>query len=134
MRQKEGKIEFEDFLHEGYIVFVYTIKDRSRDRPRPIYIYRSLSSCLQKVLILLSSFRNITCVIIPPDGQTLPMTRRQSLSPDGTLTVKGVDRTIDQGWYRCIASSKQGVSDRGIQLNVVGKYNYSLSILLLHIP
>jgi len=60
--------------------------------------------------------------VMSPDGQTLPMTMRQLLSPDGTLTVKGVDRIIDAGKYSCIATNKQGHSDRKeTQLHVVGK-------------
>ncbi|OXA64371.1 Down syndrome cell adhesion molecule-like protein Dscam2 [Folsomia candida] len=54
------------------------------------------------------------------DGQTLPLTRRQLVSPDGTLIVKDVDRSSDAGFYVCSATNNKGNSDRkGFQLNVV---------------
>ncbi|XP_035702855.1 Down syndrome cell adhesion molecule-like protein Dscam2 isoform X2 [Folsomia candida] len=62
----------------------------------------------------------ISSITFEKDGQTLPLTRRQLVSPDGTLIVKDVDRSSDAGFYVCSATNNKGNSDRkGFQLNVV---------------
>lgn len=64
----------------------------------------------------------ITGITWHKDEQLLPYTIRQSVSQNGTLTIKDVDRSVDSGWYSCSASNKQGTSNRrGVHINVVGK-------------
>ncbi|XP_015186972.1 PREDICTED: Down syndrome cell adhesion molecule-like protein Dscam2 isoform X7 [Polistes dominula] len=45
------------------------------------------------------------------DGQILPTSRRQEVSPNGTLVLLKVDSAIDRGAYTCTAKNKQGRSD-----------------------
>ncbi|XP_014609542.1 PREDICTED: Down syndrome cell adhesion molecule-like protein Dscam2 isoform X8 [Polistes canadensis] len=45
------------------------------------------------------------------DGQILPTSRRQEVSPNGTLVLHHVDSATDRGAYTCTAKNKQGRSD-----------------------
>nr|XP_050864341.1 cell adhesion molecule Dscam2-like isoform X5 [Vespula vulgaris] len=45
------------------------------------------------------------------DGQILPTSRRQEVSPNGTLILHRVDSATDRGAYTCTAKNKQGRSD-----------------------
>ncbi|XP_047364964.1 Down syndrome cell adhesion molecule-like protein Dscam2 isoform X2 [Vespa velutina] len=45
------------------------------------------------------------------DGQILPTSRRQEVSPNGTLVLHRVDSSTDRGAYTCTAKNKQGRSD-----------------------
>lgn len=40
----------------------------------------------------------------------LPQNRRQTSHPNGTLTIQKIDRSNDQGWYRCSAINSRGES------------------------
>ncbi|KAK8403945.1 hypothetical protein O3P69_000181 [Scylla paramamosain] len=44
------------------------------------------------------------------DGRILPMTARQSVHENGTLTIRDVQKAADGGSYTCTASDKQGRS------------------------
>ena len=64
------------------------------------------------------------------DGRELPVSRRQSVSTDGTLRIKDVDRTRDSGTYACSATNKQGEShERSLNIRVVGK-----SFIYIYLP
>ncbi|KAF7384723.1 hypothetical protein HZH68_014335 [Vespula germanica] len=45
------------------------------------------------------------------NGQILPTSRRQEVSPNGTLILHRVDSATDRGAYTCTAKNKQGRSD-----------------------
>ncbi|ODN00362.1 Down syndrome cell adhesion molecule-like protein Dscam2 [Orchesella cincta] len=62
----------------------------------------------------------ISSITWEKDEQLLPSTIRQTVSQNGTLTIRDVDRGVDSGWYTCTASNKQGSSNRrGVHINVV---------------
>ncbi|GIY01318.1 down syndrome cell adhesion molecule-like protein Dscam2 [Caerostris darwini] len=51
----------------------------------------------------------------------LPQNRRQQVFPNGTLIINNVDRTTDEGSYRCIAENKEGESAfRDVGVKVLG--------------
>ncbi|XP_042865020.1 Down syndrome cell adhesion molecule-like protein Dscam2 [Penaeus japonicus] len=53
-------------------------------------------------------------------GRTLPINRRQRVSPEGELVINHVSRNADQGDYTCTASNKQGhTSSQSLPLRVV---------------
>nr|XP_053639082.1 cell adhesion molecule Dscam2-like [Cherax quadricarinatus] len=53
-------------------------------------------------------------------GRTLPINRRQRVSPEGELSITQVSRVADEGSYTCTASNKQGhTSSQDLQLRVV---------------
>lgn len=63
----------------------------------------------------------ITSITWEKDEQLLPSTIRQTVSQNGTLTIRDIDRAVDSGWYTCTATNKQGSSNkRGVHINVVG--------------
>lgn len=71
----------------------------------------------------------ISAITWEKDEQQLPSTIRQTVSPNGTLTIRDVDRIVDSGWYTCTASNKQGSSNRrGVHINVVGKYHFPFKL------
>ncbi|KAF4527934.1 hypothetical protein B566_EDAN012827, partial [Ephemera danica] len=47
------------------------------------------------------------------DGRLLPINRRQTLHPNGTLEISNVQQRADRGSYTCEAKNRQGHSDRG---------------------
>ncbi|KAG8187488.1 hypothetical protein JTE90_027213 [Oedothorax gibbosus] len=47
------------------------------------------------------------------DGVRLPDNHRQSVYPNGTLVVRQVERTVDEGQYACTLRNKEGESARG---------------------
>ncbi|XP_069693342.1 cell adhesion molecule Dscam2-like [Periplaneta americana] len=47
------------------------------------------------------------------DGRVLPVNHRQTVHPNGTLTVENVQQKADQGTYTCQARNRQGLSDKG---------------------
>jgi hypothetical protein len=60
----------------------------------------------------------------------LPVNHRQTVHPNGTLTVENVQQKADQGTYTCQARNRQGLSDKGsVDISVMGKFheieNYS---------
>ena len=56
------------------------------------------------------------------DGRVLPVNRRQTVHPNGTLTVENVQQKADQGTYTCEARNRQGLSDKGsVDISVMGK-------------
>ncbi|XP_015126574.1 Down syndrome cell adhesion molecule-like protein Dscam2 isoform X1 [Diachasma alloeum] len=53
------------------------------------------------------------------DGQVLPTSRRQEVSPNGTLILHNVDSSTDRGSYTCTARNKQGHYDsQTVQIEV----------------
>ncbi|KAJ9583676.1 hypothetical protein L9F63_021980, partial [Diploptera punctata] len=46
-------------------------------------------------------------------GRVLPVNHRQTVHPNGTLTVENVQQRADQGTYTCQAQNRQGLSDKG---------------------
>ncbi|GFY40217.1 down syndrome cell adhesion molecule homolog [Trichonephila inaurata madagascariensis] len=56
----------------------------------------------------------------------LPQNRRQQVFPNGTLIINNVDRSSDEGSYRCIAENKEGESafrDIGVKVLVAPVIN-----------
>ncbi|XP_076619182.1 cell adhesion molecule Dscam2 isoform X3 [Colletes latitarsis] len=53
----------------------------------------------------------IASIIWEKDGKVLPTSRRQEVSPNGTLVLHRVDSSTDHGAYTCTAKNKQGRSD-----------------------
>ncbi|XP_076177155.1 cell adhesion molecule Dscam2 isoform X1 [Ptiloglossa arizonensis] len=53
----------------------------------------------------------ITSITWEKDGKVLPTSRRQEVSPNGTLVLHRVDSSTDHGAYTCTAKNKQGRSD-----------------------
>ncbi|XP_068082078.1 cell adhesion molecule Dscam1 [Anabrus simplex] len=54
------------------------------------------------------------------DGRVLPGNHRQTVSPNGTLTIENVQQKTDHGTYTCQARNRQGHSDRGsVEINVM---------------
>ncbi|XP_021928600.1 Down syndrome cell adhesion molecule-like protein Dscam2 isoform X2 [Zootermopsis nevadensis] len=47
------------------------------------------------------------------DGRMLPVNHRQTVHPNGTLTVENLQKRADQGTYTCQARNRQGLSDKG---------------------
>ncbi|XP_035221790.1 Down syndrome cell adhesion molecule-like protein Dscam2 [Stegodyphus dumicola] len=47
------------------------------------------------------------------DGVRLPDNHRQTVYPNGTLLVRQVERTVDEGRYTCTLRNKEGESARG---------------------
>ncbi|KAH6936506.1 hypothetical protein HPB50_018450 [Hyalomma asiaticum] len=47
------------------------------------------------------------------DGRSLPQNHRQHSFPNGTLVVAEVQRSVDSGWYACVARDPQGNTARG---------------------
>ncbi|XP_035704480.1 Down syndrome cell adhesion molecule-like protein Dscam2 isoform X15 [Folsomia candida] len=55
----------------------------------------------------------IDAVIWEKDNRVLPINRRQSVFPNGTLVIDNVQRNMDQGTYTCVARNAQGYTSRG---------------------
>ncbi|XP_076062140.1 Down syndrome cell adhesion molecule 1 isoform X8 [Oratosquilla oratoria] len=55
----------------------------------------------------------IDSIVWEKNGRLLPINRRQSTFPNGTLVVEGVQRSTDQGRYTCVARNTQGYTARG---------------------
>lgn len=52
----------------------------------------------------------------------LPVNHRQTVHPNGTLTIENVQQKADQGTYTCQARNRQGLSDKGsVDISVMGK-------------
>jgi hypothetical protein len=68
----------------------------------------------------------------------LPVNHRQTVHPNGTLTVENVQQKADQGTYTCQARNRQGLSDKGsVDISVMGKlhetnnpFNFKLAFFL----
>lgn len=57
------------------------------------------------------------------DGHLLPTSRRQEVTPNGTLILDRVDSNTDRGAYTCTAKNKQGRSDsKTVRIDVKGKH------------
>jgi hypothetical protein len=77
----------------------------------------------------------IDAVIWEKDSRVLPINRRQSVFPNGTMVIENVQRNMDQGTYTCVARNAQGYTSRGnLEVQVMGKkrmiYLFLFSILL----
>ncbi|RWS30283.1 cell adhesion molecule-like protein, partial [Leptotrombidium deliense] len=64
----------------------------------------------------------ITSIFWEKDGKRLPINHKQSInSNNGTLTIKEVSKEIDEGFYSCIASNKEGQqASNGLFLTIKG--------------
>ncbi len=52
----------------------------------------------------------------------LPINRRQTVYPNGTLVVHNVFRQEDEGEYKCLVEDKDGRSaERRVSVRVLGK-------------
>ncbi|KAG0430773.1 hypothetical protein HPB47_022388, partial [Ixodes persulcatus] len=47
------------------------------------------------------------------DGRSLPQNHRQRTFPNGTLVISDVQRSVDSGWYSCVAQDPEGNSAKG---------------------
>ena len=66
-------------------------------------------------------------------GRTLPVNRRQTIFPNGTLTIENVQRSLDEGTYTCVAKNKQGNSATGkLEVQVMGKSSLTFSAAHIH--
>ncbi|XP_063221339.1 cell adhesion molecule Dscam2 isoform X2 [Bacillus rossius redtenbacheri] len=55
----------------------------------------------------------IESIVWERDGRVLPINRKQSVFPNGTLIIENVERLSDQATYTCVARNAQGYSARG---------------------
>lgn len=56
-----------------------------------------------------------------PDGQTLPLNRRQKVFPNGTLVVEQTQRGEDAGMYSCKATNRQRhAARREVDVQILG--------------
>ncbi|PNF21232.1 hypothetical protein B7P43_G04189 [Cryptotermes secundus] len=55
----------------------------------------------------------IHAIMWEKDGRVLPVNHRQTVHPNGTLTIENVQQKADQGTYTCQARNRQGLSDKG---------------------
>ncbi|KAM7292179.1 Down syndrome cell adhesion molecule homolog, partial [Ixodes scapularis] len=54
------------------------------------------------------------------DGRSLPQNHRQRTFPNGTLVISDVQRSVDSGWYSCVAQDPDGNSaKRQVALDVM---------------
>lgn len=57
-----------------------------------------------------------------PDGQTLPINRRQKAYNNGTLVIEQLQRAEDAGTYTCMAQNKlKQTSRRNVEIQVLSK-------------
>jgi hypothetical protein len=56
------------------------------------------------------------------DGKLLPLTRLQSVSADGVLTIRNVQKSDGSGNYICTAKYKEYSSSQTVKINVVGEW------------
>ncbi|KAH8025014.1 hypothetical protein HPB51_002428 [Rhipicephalus microplus] len=52
-------------------------------------------------------------IVWQKDGRSLPQNHRQHSFPNGSLVVAEVQRSVDSGWYACVAKDSQGNTARG---------------------
>lgn len=58
-----------------------------------------------------------------PDGQTLPINRRQKAYNNGTLVIEQLQRMEDAGTYTCEAQNKlKQTSRRNVEIQVLSKF------------
>ncbi|GFW88084.1 hypothetical protein TNCV_217561 [Trichonephila clavipes] len=76
--------------------------------------------------------RKFIPILILTDGVRLPDNHRQTVYPNGTLFVRQVERTIDEGRYTCTIRNKEGESARG-SLYITVRGNKIPEIPILHI-
>jgi hypothetical protein len=70
----------------------------------------------------------IDAVIWEKDNRVLPINRRQSVFPNGTLIIENVQRQSDAGTYTCVARNAQGYTSRGnLEVQVMGKITFLIS-------
>ncbi|XP_049268474.1 LOW QUALITY PROTEIN: Down syndrome cell adhesion molecule-like protein Dscam2 [Rhipicephalus sanguineus] len=55
----------------------------------------------------------IKSIVWQKDGRSLPQNHRQHSFPNGSLVVAEVQRSVDSGWYACVAKDPQGNTARG---------------------
>ncbi|XP_070391735.1 cell adhesion molecule Dscam1-like isoform X3 [Dermacentor albipictus] len=55
----------------------------------------------------------IQSIVWQKDGRSLPQNHRQHSFPNGSLVVSEVQRSVDSGWYACVARDPQGNTARG---------------------
>ncbi|XP_072143985.1 cell adhesion molecule Dscam1-like [Dermacentor andersoni] len=55
----------------------------------------------------------IQSIVWQKDGRSLPQNHRQHSFPNGSLIVAEVQRSVDSGWYACVARDAQGNTARG---------------------
>ncbi|XP_063871341.1 cell adhesion molecule Dscam1-like [Scylla paramamosain] len=55
----------------------------------------------------------IDSIVWEKNGRMLPINRRQHPHDNGTLLIKAVERSSDQGRYTCVARNSQGYTARG---------------------
>lgn len=66
-----------------------------------------------------------------PDGQTLPINRRQKAYNNGTLVIEQLQRTEDAGTYTCMAQNKlKQTSRRNVEIQVLSKFLKSFFLCL----
>ena len=74
------------------------------------------------IACLLYIFKALIHLSLCADGRVLPVNHRQTVHPNGTLTVENVQQKADQGTYTCQARNRQGLSDKGsVDITVMGK-------------
>ena len=60
----------------------------------------------------------------------MPYNERQEVFPNGTMTIKNVERKEDatgNGAYTCVARNDEGYSARSdLQVSVMGKFEYQV--------
>ncbi|XP_049268848.1 LOW QUALITY PROTEIN: Down syndrome cell adhesion molecule-like protein Dscam2 [Rhipicephalus sanguineus] len=52
-------------------------------------------------------------IVWQKDGRSLPQNHRQHSFPNGSLVISEVQRSVDSGWYACVARDPQGNTARG---------------------
>ncbi|XP_075732107.1 cell adhesion molecule Dscam1-like [Rhipicephalus microplus] len=55
----------------------------------------------------------IQSIVWQKDGRSLPQNHRQHSFPNGSLVITEVQRSVDSGWYACVARDPQGNTARG---------------------
>ena len=67
-------------------------------------------------------------------GRQLPYNARQEVFPNGTMTIKNVERKEDatgNGAYTCVARNDEGYSARSdLQVSVMGKFKNKIKEIL----
>lgn len=76
----------------------------------------------QTFLLLLQYSFFVSFSLFPTGESKLPQNRRQQVFGNGTLIINNVDRSSDEGSYRCIAENKEGESAfRDVGVKVMGE-------------
>jgi hypothetical protein len=84
---------------------------------------RALVACYFTLLNIYPRFKQTCHDSNFPDGMKLPLSDRQSVSSNGTLSIEPVERS-DGGTYACLAENKQGsTSQRSVNVRVMGEYD-----------